>query len=162
MCIPALGLVVGLVGSAVSAAGAMAQADAQASSSEYNAAVAKENAKQERQKGVVQQEGIGRKYAQTIGEGIANTSKGGLDSSYGSAALAIFGENNQNKYADQSNAYVNAESAAIGQENKARDLEAQAKAQRSAGKIGAASSFLSGLGGVAKSAAQGGALSING
>lgn len=152
----AIGAVAGIAGSVVSAMGAMQQANAQAASQEYNATVAKINARQNRMQGAVEQEKIGRKYDQIEGQGIANAAKGGVDPTYGSAALAIFGTNWQDRYTDQGTAYVNAESAAVGNENKAKDLEAQAASTRKAGKIAAAGSFLSGIAGAAKSFGGGG------
>ena len=73
--------------------------------------------------------------------------------------MVIFGEGFEDRRMDSNNAYINAESAAVANENKARDLDAQAKAQKKAGAIGAASTLLGGLAGVAKSSS---ALSING
>lgn len=156
MCAPAIGL----IGAAVSAAGSMASANAQAAQSRYNATVARINARTERQKGGVEQEKLEQKHDRLEGQSIAAAAKGGVDPGFGSAALAIFGENFEERAMDKNNAYINAESAAVANENKARDLEAQASAQKKAGAIGAASTFLGGLGGLAKSG--GSALSING
>ncbi len=156
MCAP---MALGLVGAAVSAAGAMAQANSQAAAAEYNATVAKINARSERQKGGADQERIGAKYDKVEGQAIAAAAKGGLDPNYGSAALTIFGEGFEDREKDKANAYVNAEGAAVGNENKARDYEAQAKAHRQAGMFGAASSFLGGISGAVKSSSS---LSING
>lgn len=150
MCLPAIGLVAGLASSAVSAAGAMSSAGAQANAAEYNATVERINARSNRQKGLVEQERISGKYDDVRGQGIAAAGKSGVDSGYGSAALVIFGDNAKSESQDKSTAYVNAEGAATANENKARDYDAQAKAHRQAGSIGAAGSFLSGLGGIAK------------
>ena len=130
----------------------MSAAKGQAQQAEYNATVARINARTERQKGFVQQEQIGQKYDKIQGEGIANAAGNGTDPSYGSAALVIFGEGGMNRSGDQGRAYVNAESNAVGHENKARDLEMQAKNARQAGMFGAATSFLGGLGGALKGA----------
>ena len=157
MCAPMMAI--GLLGSAVSAAGAMASANAQANAAEYNATVAKINARSERQKGGAQQEQIDNKYDRIEGQGIASAAKGGVDPGFGSAALTIFGEGLENRERDKGNAYVNAEGAAIANENKAKDYEQQAKAHRQAGMFSAAGSFLSGLGGAVK---QSSALSLNG
>lgn len=161
MCLPALGMVAGLAGSAISAAGAMSSANAQAKAAEYNATVERINARSERQKGVVEQEKLGQKYDRLQGEGIAAATKNGVDPGYGSAALVIFGQNEFSRSSDQGAAYVNAEGAAIGRENKARDFEAQAAASRQAGKIGAASSFASGLASVAKGGGGGFNFNVN-
>lgn len=144
MCAPAA---IGLVGAAVSAAGAMAQANAAAANAEYNAKVEKINARSRRQEGFQEAERIGDKYdtlesRQTAGYGAA-----GVDPFFGSA-LKVFGDTRQARETDQSTNFINAESRAVGHENKARQYEYEAKAQRQAGKIGAASSFLGGLKGL--------------
>lgn len=157
MCGPAAGL----LGGVVSGIGAMAQGNAQAEVAEYNAKVEKINARTQRQQGVVEQERIIGKYEKTQSTGIANASKGGVDSGYGSAALVIFGEGDANKSADTSMAYVNAEGKATAHDNKAKSYEMEAKNHRQAGMISAASSFLSGLGGAMKGGG-GGALMIDG
>jgi len=147
------------LGAGVSAIGSVASANAQAAQMEYNATVAKINARTERQKGGVEQENLYDRYRKIEGQGIAAAAKGGVDPGFGSAALVIFGEGAEDRARDTNTAYVNAESAAVAQENKARDLEAQASATRKAGGINAASSLLGGLAGVAKASP---ALSING
>lgn len=146
MCAPMLGM----LGSVVSAMGSMAAAEGQASAAEYNAKVEKINARTQRQKGYVDQEKVGDKYDTVQGQAIASASKGGVDPLYGSAALIIFGENEANRSADKNMTYVNAEGQATAHENKAKAYEQEAANHRQAGSIGAASSFLSGLGGVAK------------
>lgn len=140
-----VGPMIGLIGSAVSAAGSMAQSNAAASQQEYNAQVAKINARTARQQGLAQSETIARKYERQGGQMVAALAKGGVDVGSGSAAL-VRAENDRNSWLDQNNAIWNRETEAIGNENKARDLEAQAKAQRKAGPLAAAGSFLSGLG----------------
>lgn len=157
MCGPAAGLLGGIV----SGMGSMMAAEGQAQQAEYNAKVEKINARTQRQQGVVEQERIIGKYQKTESTGIANASKSGVDSGYGSAALVILGEGAANQSADTSMAYVNAEGKATAHENKAKDYEMQAKNQRQAGMIGAASSFLSGVGGAMKGGG-GGALMIDG
>ena len=152
-------MALGLVGAAVSAVGSMAQASAQAQAANHNAAVEKINARQKRFEGHREQEQISNKYDKTTSAGIAAASKGGIDAGYGSAALVIFGENAENRSMDRNAAYINAESQAVAHENKARQHEAEAKAAKTSGMIGAASSFLSGMGGAMKS---GGSLKING
>jgi hypothetical protein len=131
--------------------GAMQASKAQAQQDEYNATVAKINARSERQQGYAQQEQIGAKYDRVQGEGIAAAAKGGVDPSYGSAAAIIFGEGAQNESMDKSNAYTNAEGKAIGEENKAKAYEASAANHRAAGKTAALGTFLGGIGSAAKS-----------
>ena len=140
----------GLAGSLVSAMGAMSSANGAAAQADYNATVAKINARSERQKGVAEQERIDQKYDVRQGQATANAAASGIDPGYGSAALTIFGEGGKFRSMDESNAYTNAESAAVSQDNKARELQAQAAAQRQAGSYAGAGSFLSGLGGVAR------------
>lgn len=147
MCGPAIGL----IGAAVSAVGSIAQGNAQASAAQYNSQVERINARQKRFEGHKEQEQIANKYDRVEGQGIAAASKGGIDPGYGSAALVIFGENAFNESLDKNTAYINAESAAVAHENKAKQYDAEASAAKKSGMIGAASSFLSGLGGVAKS-----------
>lgn len=161
MCVPAIGMVAGLAGSMVSAIGAQSQANAQAAQMEYNAQVAKINARQARFEGLAKQEDIGYKADRREGEAIAAAAKGGVDPFYGSAANVIFGEGGFAEATDKSRAYIGAESEAVAQENKARDLEAQAKSTRKAGSFAAAGSFLSGIGGAFKSGASRGGLMIN-
>lgn len=156
MCVPALGAVVGVIGSVVSGIGAAQQANAQAQKDEYDAKVAKINARSERQQSYSKQEDIGAKYDKQRGQSIALAAKGGVDPSYGSAALVIFGENAFAESVDKGRQYISGESAAVAQENKARELEYSAQQNRKAGKIAAASSFLSGLGGAVKGFSGGG------
>ena len=157
MCVMALGL----IGAVASAAGSMAQASAQSQAANANAATEKINARQKRWEGAKEHEQLRTKYDRIEGEGIANASKGGVDSNYGSAALVIFGDNAKNESLDTNTAYINAESQAVAHENKAKQYEAEAKAAKTSGMIGAASSFLGGLGGAAKGGGGGG-LMING
>ena len=151
MCFPAVGAVFGLIGSAVSAAGAAAQANAQANQMEYNAKVADINAKTARSEGLYEADKIDDKYDRIGGEQITAATKGGVVPGTGSAALLRFDDTVRNSWLDQSTAIWNKETEAIGYENKAQDLRAQASATRSAGKIGAAGSFLSGLSGAVRS-----------
>ena len=160
MCVPMLGMVAGLASSMVSAMGAASAADGEAKQMEYNATVAKINARQSRMIGMQKQEDVGVKADKTRGTAIAEAAKGGVDPYSGSAALVIFGEGGEAEASDKARQYIAAESQAVGDENKARDLEAQAKNKRKAGSIAAAGSFLSGLGGTFKSGASGGGLGL--
>lgn len=154
MCLPAVAAVAGLAGSAVSAMGAKSQADAAANQAEYNAQVARINAQSERYKGGVEQERIGQRAFELREQGIAAAGASGVDPFFGSAAQVIFGEGGEKAAQDKNTAYINAEGAAVGHENKARDLEAQAKAQRKAGSIAAGGTFLSGIAGAASGYAR--------
>lgn len=164
MCLPAIGLVAGIAGSAISAIGAKQQADAQANMDAYNAQVAKINARSRRWEGMAEQEDIAEKYDRQQGQQIAAIAKGGIDPTFGSA-LAIFGETEEAKIGDQNNAYLKAESQAIGEENKAKAYEMSAANHKKAGKIAAAGSFLSGISGAVGQIGKmggGGPLMING
>lgn len=147
MIAPMISAVTGLAGAAVSASGASQAAEADARQAEYNAQISKINARTERQKGLAQTEQIGQKADKLEGQSIAAAGKAGVDPMFGSAALVIFGEGAEARAHDINTTFANAEAAAIGHENKARDLEAQAAAKRQAGKIAAQGSFLSGIGG---------------
>lgn len=171
MCAPilgAVGAVASIAGSVVSAQGQASQAEAQAQQMEYNAKVARINARSERLAGQAEREAAMPKQEALRGQGFAAAGKNNVDPFFGSAA-AIFESNEQTYIADQNNRYVNAEGKAVGHENKARDLEAQAAATRDSKKTLQASSILSGLGGavgalkgVASNGGGGGALMING
>jgi hypothetical protein len=157
MCAPMAAI--GLIGSVVSAAGSMAQANAAAAANEYSSTVEKINARSRRQEGLQESERIAEKYDDLKGKQRAGYAKSGIDPFYGSA-LAIFTDTEEARGTDQSTNYINAESKAVAHENKAKQYEYEAKAQRRAGAIGAASSFLSGLGGVAKKGGFGQPLKI--
>jgi hypothetical protein len=157
MCLP----LIGLVGAAVSAAGAIASANAQAAQSQYNASVERINAQTARYKGMTDQESIGRKYGKVEGEATSHAGAAGVDPTYGSPALVIFGEGGFGKSMDQSAAYINAESQAVAHENKAKQYDFEAKNAKTAGMFGAASSFLGGLGNVVKGGGIGSTLMVN-
>lgn len=158
MCGPAIGL----AGALVSGIGAIAGGNAQAGASEYNAQVERINARTQRQQGYVEQERLNQKYDKTQGTAIASAAKSGVDPGYGSAAMVIFGEGGADRSADMSMAYVNSEGKAVAHENKATSYENDAKNQRKAGMISAASSFLNGVAGAVKGGGTGSSLMING
>lgn len=160
MCFMAMGPMLGLVGSAVSAIGAQAQANAQASQMEYNAAVARINRDVARRQGLSESERIARRYRTITGQQTSAYGRAGVVPTSGSAAL-VLGETARNDWMDQSTAIWNRETEAIGFENKARDLEAQAKATRKGGGLAVASTFLTGLGRFASGPGAGSPLLIN-
>lgn len=157
MCLP----LIGLVGAAVSAAGAMASASAQAQQAKYNAAVERINAQTSRYKGLTEQEGIDRKYQKVAGEATSHAGAAGIDPTYGSAALVIFGEGGFGNAMDKNASYINAESQAVAHENKAKQYDFEAKNAKTAGMFGAASSFLGGLGNAVKGGGLGSTLMVN-
>jgi hypothetical protein len=140
--------VIGLLSAGLSAAGSMASANAQAQQAEYNAAVARINRDTARLQGSSEADRLAQKYRGIEGQQVAaygRDGRGGVLPTSGSAAL-VRGETGRNAWLDESTAIWNRETEAIGFDNKAKDLEAQAKAARQAGAIGAAGSFLTGLG----------------
>ena len=153
MCAPAA--LIGVLGSVVSAAGQKAQSDAAANNAEYSATVEKINARSRRFEGNAESERVAEKYNNLQGKQTAGYAKGGVDPFSGSA-LDIFQDTSEARGTDMSTNYSNAESKAVGHENKAKQYEYEAKSQRQAGKIGMASSFLSGLGGAVKGMGGGG------
>lgn len=153
MCAP---MALGLIGSAVSAMGTVAQANAAAANANYNATVEKINARSRRQEGLSESERIAEKYDDLKGKQRAGYAKAGIDPTAGSA-LAVFMDTEVARGTDQSTNYINAESKAVGHENKAKQYEFEAKSQKRAGMIGAASSLIGGLG---KAAGKGQVLKI--
>lgn len=147
MCGPALGL----VGAAVSAVGAVAQANAASNAANYNAAVEKINARSRRQEGYRESERINEKYDNLQGRQTAGYAAAGVDPFFGSA-FSVFADTETSREIDQGTNFVNAESRAVGHENKAKQYEYEAKTQRQAGMINAASSLIGGLKGMGSSA----------
>lgn len=159
MCFMAMGPALGMVGSMVSAVGQQAQANAQAGQMQYNATVARLNATTERRQGVAESERLHSRYDRQGGAQVAALAKAGVDVGSGSAAL-VRAENERNRWLDVNTAVWNRETAAVGFENKARDLDAQAKATKKAGGIAMASTFLTGLGKLAVGRAGGAGSSL--
>jgi hypothetical protein len=145
MCFMAAGPIIGLMGTAMSAVGAQAQASAQAGQMRYNAEVARINARTSRQQGVAEVERISSKYDRLEGTQVATYGRAGVDPSSGSALL-VRAASRRDEWLDSNTAIWNRETEAVGFENKARDLDAQAKATKKAGNIAMASTFLTGLG----------------
>lgn len=158
MCLPAIGL----IGAAVSAVGAIAQANAQSAQAKYNASVERINAQSARYKGMTDQEAIDRKYGKIQGEAISHAGAAGVDPTYGSPAMVIFGEGGFGEATDKNAAYINAETQAVGHENKAQQYDFEAKNAKKAGMFGATSTFLGGLGNAMKGGGIGSPLSLNG
>lgn len=141
----------------------MASASAQASQAKYNSAVERINAQTSRYKGQTEQESLDRKYQKIAGEATSHAGAAGVDPTFGSPALVIFGEGGFGEAMDKNAAYINAESQAVAHENKARQYDFEAKNAKTAGMFGAASSFLGGLGNAVKGAGGiGSTLQVNG
>lgn len=145
MCFMAAGPIIGLMGSMVSGLGAQAQAGAQANQMAYNAEVARINARTARLQGSAEVERISTKYDRLSGSQVAGYGRAGVDPGSGSAAI-VRASTSRDEWLDANTAIWNRETEAVGFENKARDLDAQAKATKKAGNIAMASSFLTGLG----------------
>ena len=148
MCFPLIGLIAGIAGAAVSAAGAAQQADAQAAQAEYNAKVAEINAKTARQQGVYEADKVQDRAKEMAARQRVAFAKAGA-TPFGSPLLTAQ-DTAGDSWMDQATAIWNRGTEATGYQNKAADLRTQAQNYRSAGKIAAAGSFLSGLGGAAK------------
>lgn len=146
----AIGAVAGIIGGVVSGIGAAQQAEAQAQKDEYDAKVARINARTVMQQSIPEAEAKIAEYDRVQGTTIANAAKNGVDPYYGSAAL-IFAENESDKGVDLARIGENAYSRKVAYENDARGLEASAANHRQAGKIAMVSSFLGGLGSAAGS-----------
>lgn len=141
MCAP----VIGILAAGLSAAGAMQQANAQAAQAKYNSQVEEINARTARQEGQLRADKLEDQYQSQRAEGRVSAAKSGLNPAAGSAALVIDQESFRNQRADELATIWNSETQAVGHENKATGLRAEAKAYKQAGMIGAASTFLGGL-----------------
>lgn len=141
MCLPVLGI----LGTVVSAIGTIASAQAQASQMEYNAKVAEINARTARQAGLANADAKEDEYQALRGRQRAAAAAAGVNPASGSAALIINDKSYRDEYLDTANIIWDAETQAVGYENKAKDLRAQAKSTKTAGFIGGASTILGGF-----------------
>lgn len=135
-----------IISAVVSAAGSVVGAQAQANQMKYNAEVAEINAKTARQQGQYEADRIEDEYQRRKGAQRVAALKSGFDPQYGSAALIIDGETERNSWLDQMTSVWNRETQAVGFENKARELRANAKSTMIGGYLQAGSSILGGLG----------------
>lgn len=135
-----------IIGALVSAVGAVAGAQAQASQMKYNAEVAEINAKTARQQGQYEADRIEDEYQRKQATQRVQALKSGVDPGYGSASIIIDQETPRNSWLDQQTSIWNRETQAVGFENKAKDLRAQASATKTAGFLSAGSSIIGGLG----------------
>lgn len=149
MCIPLLGAVFGMMGSVMSAAGSAQAANAQAEQAEYNAQVERINARSRMQESITEGDRVSSKHDVEQGKRIASFAKAGVNPHSGSA-LRIWEEGADAQYMDVATTEHNKISAATGHENKARDYDAQAKAQRQAASTSFLTGIVGGLGGLAK------------
>lgn len=141
MCVPALAI----IGTVISAVGTMASAQAQANEAKYNAQVEEINARTKRQEGQLRADMLEDDYQRQRATGRVAAAKSGVNPATGSASFVINQESYANQAADELATIWNAETTAIGHENKATGFRQQAKAYKQAGMIGAASTFLGGL-----------------
>ena len=147
MCFPLLGL----IGAAVSAVGTIASAQAQAQQANYNAAVEEVNATTKRQEAQAEADRVEDKHDTLRGQQLAAASKSGLVAGMGSPAMVINQEGARNQWLDMHNTIWSGQTQAVAHENKAEQYRMEAKSAKQAGAFGAASSFLSGIGGAVKS-----------
>jgi hypothetical protein len=129
----------------MSAIGTQAEASAKAGTMGYNAEVARISARTARLQGTAEVERISTKYDRLEGTQVAGYGRAGIDPNSGSALL-VRASSRRDEWLDSNNAIWNRETEAVGFENKARDLDAQAKATKKAGNIAMVSTFLTGLG----------------
>jgi len=127
-------------------AGALYQGKAAQSEAKFGAAVAEQNAANERMAGASKAERIAEKYSRMRGTQEANAAASGVNPAAGSASLIIDQETTKNSYLDQLTTIWNAESAADSLELQAAGLRQRGKNAKTASYFNAAGSFLSGLG----------------
>lgn len=143
MCVPALGLIGGLVGSVVSAMGAMQQANAQAEQAEYNAKVAEINARSARFEAASNADKKEDEYQALRGRQTATAGAAGVRLT--GSPLRVVSETFSDQYLDTANIIWQGETQGTGYQNKAEDLRTQAKNYRQAGAISAVGSILGGF-----------------
>lgn len=148
MCFP---MALGLIGAVVSAAGTIVSAQQQAAQANYNAKVAEINAQTEQQAAAAEADKIEDRYDQMRGQQRAAAAKSGLNIAAGSPSLVINEETTRNSWLDQQSRIWSGDTAATAQRNKAEQFRIEAKAAKTAGAFGAASTFLGGLGGAVRS-----------
>lgn len=157
----------------MSAQGQKDAAEARAKQLEYNAKVAEINAQDVTLKGQRNNETEFLKHRERQGEIVAAAAASGVDPFFGSAAT-IFSDSQFKHISDQNTRHNETMGKRTAYKNKARDLEAQAAAERTAGDTQAKATMLSGIaGGISSasgalkglggsSAGGGGALFLNG
>jgi len=142
MCAP----VIGLLGTAVSAIGAIQQANAAASVAKYNAKVQEINARVARQEGLYEADRLEDRYESQRSTARAVAAKSGVNPYAGSASLIIDQESFGDQRADELATIWNSETKAVAYENQAKAYRMEAKAEKRAGIINAASTVLGSLG----------------
>lgn len=164
MCVPAIGAVAGIAGAAVSAIGAKQQAEAQAQMDEYNAKVARMRGEASLKTHDLNAQRKSLEYQKLAGTQLAAAAKGGVDPTFGSAALTIFGETYEEGLREQNDmrqAGINEYYEGL---NKQQAYNTSAQNNYKASKIAAAGSFLSGVAGAVgslKGSGMGSSLMIN-
>lgn len=140
-----LSAVAGLAGTAVSAVGAIAAGNAQNDVAQYNAKIADNNATAERERASYDAGLIKDERRRVVGSQKAAMAANGLDISSGSP-LAVLGDTTGQAEMDILARLYGGESAATAYGNDATRMRIEGKAAKQAGKIGAGSTLLTGLG----------------
>lgn len=162
MCVAALGIVAGLVGTAVSAAGAIQQGNAASAQAEYtqmvsnnNAVLAERAAEDARKRGEIAEDEHRRKTSALQSRQRTVMAANGLDVSSGSP-LDILADTAQMGELDALTIRGNARRESLGYEAQGMNFKAEGELARArgesaktAGMIGAAGAVVSGVGGVA-------------
>lgn len=140
------GIELAVLSAVTTAVGTVVTGQAQAKQMEYNAKVAEINAQTARQQGEYEADRIEDEYQRKQAQQRVAALKSGVDPGSGSAALIIDQETSRNSWLDQMTTVWNRETQAVGFENKAKDLKAQASSTKTGSYISAASSLIGGMG----------------
>lgn len=140
------GIELAVLSAVTTAVGTVVTGQAQAKQMEYNAKVAEINAQTARQQGEYEADRIEDEYQRKQAQQRVAALKSGVDPGSGSAALIIDQETSRNSWLDQMTTVWNRETQAVGFENKAKDLKAQASSTKTGSYISAASSIIGGMG----------------
>jgi len=146
MLVPVITAVAGVVGSAVSAMGAMAQANASAAAAEYQAQVAEQNAEATRERAYADSLSQSRTNRRRLG--VVRAAYGASGMQFEGSALDLYGDQVLENELEKNRIRDAGEVRAVGYENDATLRRAEAKSYRSAGRIGAASAMIGGIGNV--------------
>lgn len=137
-------MVLGLVGTAVSAMGAMAQANAAAAAANYNAEIAERNAQAARISAASEAAAVKRKTDRQLGTARAAIGASGV--TVEGTPLDVLAETAALGETDRQMVLWKGENQAVGYESEAELNRMQASSARTAGMFGAASSLLTGFG----------------
>lgn len=145
-----IGVASSLAGTAVSALGAVQAGKAQNEVAQYNAKVADNNATAERERAAYDAGLIKDERRRVIGSQRAAMAANGLEISSGSP-VAVLGDTTGQAEMDVLARLYGGESAAAAYKNDATRMRIEGKAAKQAGKIGAGTTLLTGVGSTARS-----------